>query len=144
MCIRREGGKLALDKAALEAEHPAVQKQLVKQCIARMLGTEKDIAAVHVRAVLDLLDKQSGRMTDLPGGIRAVRTGGGDPVRQTAGRGSGPGARGRYGASDPGRYHPVCPAVRAQAPDIVQDHRAKKGDAASGYPAKKLHETDGL
>ena len=83
----------ALDKAALEAEHPAVQKQLVKQCIARMLGTEKDIAAVHVRAVLDLLDKQSGRMTDLPGGIRAVRTVGGilfgrrpdgDPDREPA------------------------------------------------------------
>lgn len=67
-------GKTFLDKEALKEEHVAVQKQLVKQCIAQILGTEKDITSVHVREVLELFDKQNGRMLDLPGGIRAVRT----------------------------------------------------------------------
>ena len=84
-----------------------MQKQLVKQCIARMLGTEKDIAAVHVRAVLDLLDKQSGRMTDLPGGHPGGATVGRILFGRRPDEDPDQGARGRYGASDPGRYHPV-------------------------------------
>lgn len=74
-CVRLSAdGKTVLDKEALKGEHAAVRKQLVKQSIAHILGSEKDIAAVHVREVLELFDKQSGRMIDLPGGIRAVRT----------------------------------------------------------------------
>ena len=106
-----EDGKLALDKEALEAEHPAVQKQLVKQCIARMLGTEKDIAAVHVRAVLDLVDKQSGRMTDLPGGIRAVRTVGGILF-------------GRRPDGDPDREPAEDTALRIPGDTILYDRRS--------------------
>ncbi|HJD42016.1 MAG TPA: tRNA lysidine(34) synthetase TilS [Candidatus Mediterraneibacter quadrami] len=72
-----ESGRLILDITALEAEHPAVRKQLVKCCIAGVLGSEKDIAAVHVRDVLALSGRQSGRMVTLPGGVCADRICGG-------------------------------------------------------------------
>ena len=73
-CVRmEENGKMALEKAALGSEHPAVRRQVIKRCIAQALGTEKDIAAVHVRNVLELFDRQCGRRVDLPGGVRAVR-----------------------------------------------------------------------
>ena len=73
-CVHKdERGRLILDKAALEAEHPAVRKQLVKCCIAEVIGSEKDISSVHVRDVLALSDRQSGRTVTLPGGVCADR-----------------------------------------------------------------------
>lgn len=69
----------ALEIAALSfrQERPAVQKQLLRKCLAFVKGGEKDIAAVHIEDLLLLFDRQTGRKLDLPGEIRAERTGSG-------------------------------------------------------------------
>lgn len=89
-CVRRGGdGGSILDKAALEEEQTAVKKQLVRRCIAEMLGTEKDISAVHVKNVLELLDRQNGRRVDLPGRVSAVRVYEGVEISRTGKAGPG-------------------------------------------------------
>ena len=64
LCIRVE---------ALLQEPAAVQKQLIKRCIACVLGGGKDIGAVHVADVLGLAGKQSGKRILLPGNAEAER-----------------------------------------------------------------------
>lgn len=50
----------------LESLHPALQKEVVLKAIAEVAGSRKDIAAVHVKDVLELCRKQSGRKIQLP------------------------------------------------------------------------------
>ena len=72
VCSRCES--LRIDGARLKQEPPAVQKMLVKECLASVRGSEKDIGAVHLRAVIELFDRQCGRTLDLPGNVTAERT----------------------------------------------------------------------
>lgn len=58
-------------------ERPAVQKQLLRKCLTFVKGGEKDITAVHIADLMLLFDRQTGRKLDLPGEIRAERTGNG-------------------------------------------------------------------
>ena len=69
----------ALEIAALSfrQERPAVQKQLLRKCLTFVKGGEKDISAVHIADLMLLFDRQTGRRLDLPGEIRAERTGNG-------------------------------------------------------------------
>lgn len=57
----------------LAEEMPAIRKLLIRKCISKALGTERDLESVHVSAVLDLFEKQTGRRTNLPGQMEAVR-----------------------------------------------------------------------
>ena len=75
---------LLIEKDGFENELPAVRKQLIKRCIAFVCGRERDIEAVHVSAVAELFGKQTGRVLDLPGGIRAERTYTGVTLREKA------------------------------------------------------------
>ena len=72
VCSRCES--LHIDGDRLKQEPPAVQKMLVKECLASVRGSEKDIGAVHLRAVIELFDRQCGRTLDLPGNVTAERT----------------------------------------------------------------------
>ena len=63
-----------IDGARLKEEMPAVQKMLVKECLVSVRGSEKDIGAVHLHAVMELFDRQCGRTLDLPGNVIAERT----------------------------------------------------------------------
>ena len=62
-----------INMTALAGEPAALQKQLVKRCIAAVRGEEKDIEAVHITAVLGLAKAQSGRRVSLPGNVTASR-----------------------------------------------------------------------
>lgn len=78
-----EGGQpLYIDCLRFKEEMPAIQKQLLRRCLSRVRRKEQDIGAVHVAALADLFEKQTGRGIDLPGNIRAVRVYGGVALRR--------------------------------------------------------------
>ena len=70
----REPQALEIDKEKFGQEMPAVRTQLLRRCLARVRGGERDIGTTHVNAVSDLFGKQPGRKLDLPGEIQAERT----------------------------------------------------------------------
>ena len=72
--VRGRYESMHIDGTHLKKEMPAVQKMLVKECLASVRGSEKDIGAVHLHAVMDLFDRQCGRKLDLPGNVTAERT----------------------------------------------------------------------
>ena len=75
---------LQISRACFEKEMPAVQKQLLRRCLAHVRGQERDISAVHVEALSELFEKQTGRTIDFPGGVKAERTYDGVAIRQCA------------------------------------------------------------
>lgn len=75
---------LTISRAGYEKEMPAVQNQLLRRCLAYVRGQERDIGAVHVAALAELLEKQAGRALDLPGNIKAERTYAGVTVKLAA------------------------------------------------------------
>lgn len=82
------GGKktptiIRINGTKFEQEAPAVQKQLIKECIAAVRGGEKDIGAVHLRSVAELFGRQCGKQLDLPGNIIAERTYDGVVIRKS-------------------------------------------------------------
>ena len=82
----QESETLRIKEPPFRKEASAVQKQLLRECIARVRGMEKDIEAVHVMSLLALFDKQTGRSVDLPGGVKAERTYEGVILRKSPGR----------------------------------------------------------
>ena len=81
-CTSKAGdGGIAVDGESLEREPAAVQKQVIKRCLASIRGEEKDIGAAHVLEVLELLHRQVGRTVDLPGNVTAERVYSGIEIR---------------------------------------------------------------
>ena len=75
LCVEEHaGGRITVRDGAFAGLAPAVRKMLIHRCICRAAGTEKNIESVHVSAVMELFDRQTGRSADLPGTVRAVRT----------------------------------------------------------------------
>ncbi len=77
-CVREpedmpSGSALVIDSAAFAGETPAVQKQLVKKCLAAVRGGEKDIGSAHILAVTGLFGSQTGRKLDLGCSVTASR-----------------------------------------------------------------------
>lgn len=72
-CVKETDRGVLIESGAFASQPRAVQKQLVKRCIAVVRGAQKDIGATHVHDVMSLFDKQSGRGVDLPGGVAARR-----------------------------------------------------------------------
>ena len=64
---------VALSRECL-AEHPAIQSGLVREAVKRASGTLTDVEAVHVRAVLELIEKGQGR-ADIGRGVSAFGMG---------------------------------------------------------------------
>jgi tRNA(Ile)-lysidine synthase len=69
--IVEDGRGLCISK--LLELHPVLQKELVLDAMAEAAGSRKDITAVHVKDVLDLCGKQSGKEVHLPYGVVARR-----------------------------------------------------------------------
>lgn len=74
--------ELFIDAAAFSREPTAVQKQLIKRCLAEVRGGEKDIGTAHILSVLELFGRQTGRSLDLPGKVTAQRVYGGIGIRR--------------------------------------------------------------
>ncbi|WOO34780.1 tRNA lysidine(34) synthetase TilS [Anaerocolumna sp. AGMB13020] len=66
-------GKVQLLTEELIKEDIVIQKELVRKALSFLSGSLKDLEAVHVTAVLDLVSKQTGKRVNLPYGITAVK-----------------------------------------------------------------------
>ena len=76
--------ELAIEKESFLQSFPAVRKLLLQKCIGKVRGGQKDLASVHIQAVLELFDRQVGKSVDLPGGVTAKRTYGGVEITKQA------------------------------------------------------------
>ena len=67
---REEGDGVVLDRHKLAGLPPALQRHVLRMAVASRLGGLKDIEAGHIEDLLDALEKPSGKVVELPGGLR--------------------------------------------------------------------------
>jgi len=61
----------------IRSQHPAMQKRLIRQAILEVKGDLRSISVRHVSDILNLFNiSTDGKETHLPGGLRAVCSGG--------------------------------------------------------------------
>ncbi|MEW6143324.1 MAG: tRNA lysidine(34) synthetase TilS [Chloroflexota bacterium] len=71
--IARMGKKsVVLDRARMLAEPTAIQSELVRMAIIKLLGESRDFAARHFEAVIQMFSSPAGRTLNLPHQIQAV------------------------------------------------------------------------
>jgi tRNA(Ile)-lysidine synthase len=63
---RQENKAIYLDKRQLAGLPIALQRQLLRAAVARLVGDVRDIEATHIEAARSLLDKPAGKMSVLP------------------------------------------------------------------------------
>jgi len=63
---RQEGNVVYLDKRKASALPVALQRQLIRLAVDRVLGDTRDVEANHIEAIRSLLTKQVGKRTSLP------------------------------------------------------------------------------
>ncbi len=66
---RQEDDAIYLDKGKIAALPIALQRQLLRLAIARLVGDTRDIEANHIEAIRSLLSKPVGKRTSLPRGL---------------------------------------------------------------------------
>lgn len=71
--IEKDKSSILLKAEELAAEDVVIQKEVVRKAFYLLGESLKDVEAVHVEAVLGLLDKQAGKRVNLPYGITAAR-----------------------------------------------------------------------
>lgn len=71
--VKRNESSTEVNAAKLLSMHPAVAKEIVRDMIAGITNSLKDITAVHIEQVLGLLNMDSGKMIHLPYGITAYK-----------------------------------------------------------------------
>lgn len=69
--VTDDGVKIEIDK--LSTLHSVIQKEIVYKAICEAAGVKKDISEVHVLAILDLCENQSGKEVHLPYSIEAQK-----------------------------------------------------------------------
>lgn len=73
-CIRYVHGNQAILNAEAYGKAPeALQAYMIHEMLCQIAGRRKDIESVHVRAVMELIEKQVGRRVDLPYHMQARR-----------------------------------------------------------------------
>lgn len=66
----QQNGACLVDRGALCREEEIMQEYVLRLCLERLSEGLKDLGAVHLEALRSLLEAQSGRGVDLPGGLR--------------------------------------------------------------------------
>jgi tRNA(Ile)-lysidine synthase len=67
--VKAAKGSVAIDKKAFLATHPALQRQILRLAIERLLGSLNDIESGHIEDIMAALKKPAGRVIGLPFGI---------------------------------------------------------------------------
>lgn len=71
-CVTVQDDGLLADREELLRLDPVIASRVARRMMESMGGL-KDIDRVHIRLILELAEKQTGRKIDLPGGIQAKR-----------------------------------------------------------------------
>ncbi|PPD57980.1 tRNA lysidine(34) synthetase TilS [Dehalogenimonas etheniformans] len=70
--IRTEGPLVKIDRKGYLGLHPALKRALLRQALVSVLGSPKDIEAVHIEKMVDLAEGETGRSVNLPDGINFI------------------------------------------------------------------------
>jgi tRNA(Ile)-lysidine synthase len=68
--VRVEGDKIRIERPGFLALHPALKRAVLRQALALILGSPKNIESVHIEEMLVLAKGGAGRRLDLPDGIK--------------------------------------------------------------------------
>lgn len=68
----------------LASEPPVIQKYVLRHCFEEAAGGRKDLSKEHLETMCQMLQKQVGKMADLPEGMRIRRTYGGVVLEKRA------------------------------------------------------------
>lgn len=63
-----------IDINKLKQEDPVLQKGIIRRTLTQLATRAKDLETLHVELVLDLMEKQSGKVLNLPYGILAMKS----------------------------------------------------------------------
>lgn len=66
-------GAMRIIKAEYDSLHQVLKGLLIRKCLAKETGSERNITFSHIEAVRELFHKQCGRSRNLPYSVRAVR-----------------------------------------------------------------------
>lgn len=72
--VDRRDDSIAIDIRLLSDEDDAIRTGIIHRSIGELAGTMKDITRIHVRDVISLADKQTGRRIELPYGLVASKS----------------------------------------------------------------------
>lgn len=72
-CVKESESGYILERESFLTVPKALKALLLKELLARAATCEKDIEAVHIALLQELLEKQVGRSLDLPYGLEAKR-----------------------------------------------------------------------
>ena len=72
-CVSWGGKTVTLNKEAFLKVPNVVRPLILKRMLAKIAGKEKDLEAIHVKTLDELLEKQVGKKVDLPYGMEARR-----------------------------------------------------------------------
>ena len=71
--LKKESGKVSICQKEFLKQHEVIRKQLLLQALSYLVPSRKDFTALHVRDILSLCEKHSGKQIQLPYGLCAVR-----------------------------------------------------------------------
>ncbi|NTV78172.1 MAG: tRNA lysidine(34) synthetase TilS [Clostridiales bacterium] len=72
--VKEENNSFLIREESYACESQLIQSYLVHLVICKLAGSKKDITSVHVKAVMELYDRQTGKNVSLPYGIIARKT----------------------------------------------------------------------
>lgn len=72
-CVEEKGNGTLIRKETFQKIPYVFREEVIRAVLADVCGSEKDLMAVHVRDILELMEKQPGRRLSLPYGVRAFR-----------------------------------------------------------------------
>lgn len=72
-CVERKEESRLIRKTEVEKIPRLFREEVIRKTLGEVCGGEKNLLAVHVRSVQELMEKQTGRTVSLPKGMRAFR-----------------------------------------------------------------------
>lgn len=72
-CVERKKDGRLIRQTALEKIPKLFQEEVIRRVLGETCGNEKNLLAVHVRSVQELLTRQTGKTVSLPYGVQALR-----------------------------------------------------------------------
>ena len=71
--LEREQDCVKIRISAFKKENIVIQKQIILNALSYLVSSRKDMGAVHIRYILSLFEKDSGKQIRLPYGLFAMR-----------------------------------------------------------------------